>query len=76
MDPYRIWYAAGALYLIGYCHMRREVRMFAVDRILALTVTNLPCQMPLGFGPGVRVIKPASLFVRLKSAAMEIASQD
>jgi len=48
-DPYRIWYAAGALYLIGYCHMRREVRMFAVDRILSLTITNLPCQMPLGF---------------------------
>jgi predicted DNA-binding transcriptional regulator YafY len=49
VDPYRIWYAAGALYLIGYCHLRREVRMFAVDRILSLTVTNLPCQMPLGF---------------------------
>jgi predicted DNA-binding transcriptional regulator YafY len=49
VDPYRIWYAAGALYLIGYCHRRREVRMFAVDRILSLTVTNLPCQMPLGF---------------------------
>jgi predicted DNA-binding transcriptional regulator YafY len=49
VDPYHIWYAAGALYLIGYCHMRRDVRMFAVDRILSLTVTNLPCQMPLGF---------------------------
>jgi predicted DNA-binding transcriptional regulator YafY len=23
--------------------------MFAVDRILSLTVTNLPCQIPLGF---------------------------
>jgi predicted DNA-binding transcriptional regulator YafY len=49
VDPYRIWYAAGALYLIGYCHVRREVRMFSVDRILSLTVTALPCQMPLGF---------------------------
>jgi predicted DNA-binding transcriptional regulator YafY len=49
VDPYKIWYAAGGLYLIGYCHMRKDVRMFAVDRILSLTVTNLPCQMPLGF---------------------------
>ena len=49
VDPYRIWYAAGGLYLIGYCHTRKDVRMFAVDRILSLTVTNLPCQMPLGF---------------------------
>lgn len=52
VDPYHIWYAAGALYLIGYCHLRREVRMFAVDRILSLTVTNLPCQIPLGFNMG------------------------
>jgi predicted DNA-binding transcriptional regulator YafY len=49
VDPYHIWYAAGALYLIGYCHRRRDVRMFAVDRIRTLTITNLPCQMPLGF---------------------------
>ena len=49
VDPYRIWYAAGGLYFIGYCHMRQDVRMFAIDRILSLTITNLPCQMPLGF---------------------------
>jgi len=49
VDPYHIWYAAGALYLIGYCHLRSDVRMFAIDRIVTLTVTNLPCQMPLGF---------------------------
>jgi predicted DNA-binding transcriptional regulator YafY len=49
VDPYHIWYAAGALYLIGYCHLRQDVRMFAVDRIQTLTITALPCQMPLGF---------------------------
>jgi len=49
VDPYHIWFAAGALYLIGYCHLRKDILMFAVDRILSLTVTNLPCQMPLGF---------------------------
>lgn len=49
VDPYRLWYAAGALYLIGYCHRRRDVRMFAVERIRSLTITDHPCQMPLGF---------------------------
>jgi predicted DNA-binding transcriptional regulator YafY len=49
VDPYHIWYALGALYLVGYCHLRREVRLFAVDRIRSLTTTNKPCQMPLGF---------------------------
>jgi predicted DNA-binding transcriptional regulator YafY len=49
VDPYHIWYALGALYLVGYCHHRREVRLFAVDRVRSLTITNQPCQMPLGF---------------------------
>jgi len=49
VDPYHIWYALGALYLVGYCHLRCDVRLFAVDRIRSLTITNKPCQMPLGF---------------------------
>lgn len=49
VDPYRIWYADGALYLIGHCHRRNEIRMFAVDRILSLSLTNHPWQIPLGF---------------------------
>lgn len=49
VDPYRLWYAAGALYLIGYCHRRRDVRMFAIDRIRSLVITSRPCQRPLGF---------------------------
>lgn len=48
-DPYHLWYAAGGLYLIGYCHRRRDVRMFAVERIRSLTVTDHAYQLPLGF---------------------------
>jgi predicted DNA-binding transcriptional regulator YafY len=49
VDPYHLWYAAGGLYLIGYCHRRRDVRMFAVERIRSLTITDHPYQLPLGF---------------------------
>ncbi|HYK90443.1 MAG TPA: WYL domain-containing protein [Acidobacteriota bacterium] len=49
VDPYHLWYTPGALYLVGYCHLRRDVLLFAVDRIRSLTITNRPCQMPLGF---------------------------
>ena len=49
VDPYRLWYADGGLFLIGYCHLRQDVRTFAVDRIRSLALTNRPCQMPLGF---------------------------
>jgi predicted DNA-binding transcriptional regulator YafY len=49
IDPYRLWYASGGLYLIGYCHFRKEPRMFAVERIRSATLTDHPYQMPLGF---------------------------
>jgi predicted DNA-binding transcriptional regulator YafY len=49
IDPYRLWYAAGGLYLIGYCHLRKEPRMFAVERVRSVTLTDHPYQIPLGF---------------------------
>lgn len=49
VDPYRLWYAGGGLYLIAYDHRRRDVRMFAVERIHSITLTDHPYQMPLGF---------------------------
>jgi predicted DNA-binding transcriptional regulator YafY len=49
VDPYRLRYVAGGLYLIAYCHWRKDVRMFAVERIKSLTLTDHPYQMPLHF---------------------------
>jgi len=49
VDPYRLWYASGGLYLIGYCHLRKEPRMFAVERIKSVTPTDFPYQIPLHF---------------------------
>jgi len=49
VDPYRLWYASGGLYLVGYCHLRKEPRMFAVERMRAVTLTDHPYQLPLGF---------------------------
>lgn len=49
IDPYRLWYASGGLYLVGYCHLRKEPRMFAVERMRSVTLTDHPYQMPLSF---------------------------
>jgi predicted DNA-binding transcriptional regulator YafY len=49
VDPYRLWYASGGLYLIAYCHLRKEPRLFAVERIKSLTLTDHPYQLPIGF---------------------------
>ena len=49
VDPYHLWFAAGGLYLIAYCHLRKDVRLFAVERIRTIALTDHPYQMPLGF---------------------------
>ncbi len=40
VDPYQIRYHQGAWYLVGFCHLREALRIFALDRILALQTTD------------------------------------
>ena len=49
VDPYFLRLVGGGLYLIGHCHLRKEVRMFAVERIRAIALTDHPYQIPLDF---------------------------
>lgn len=49
VDPYRIWFFNGTFYLIGLCHMRNEVRIFALDRIKMLHQTKEAFEVPEDF---------------------------
>lgn len=49
VDPYKIWFFEGTLYLIGHCHWRNQIRMFALDRIRLLTLTDEPFEVPETF---------------------------
>jgi predicted DNA-binding transcriptional regulator YafY len=49
VDPYRVWFFDGTFYLIGRCHMRKEVRIFALDRIRMLHETNATFEVPEDF---------------------------
>jgi len=40
VDPYHLRYHQGAWYLIAYCHLRRDLRIFALDRIQKISETN------------------------------------
>lgn len=40
VDPYKVWYHGGALYVIGFDHRSKEIRTFSVDRIQALEKTH------------------------------------
>jgi predicted DNA-binding transcriptional regulator YafY len=49
VDPYKIWFYDGTIYLIGNCHLRGEIRTFVVDRISMLRVTEDCFKVPDGF---------------------------
>lgn len=49
IDPYRLWYQEGGLYLIAYCHLRQKVLVFIMDRIRAARPTSETFALPERF---------------------------
>jgi len=49
LDPYRMWYRNGGLYVIGHDHRSGEIRTFAVDRILSILVSEQSFETDPGF---------------------------
>jgi len=49
VDPYGLTFRFGAWYIIGYCHLRRDVRTFGVDRIRSIRVVNDHFKYPKDF---------------------------
>ena len=50
-SPYHVRLHDNSLYLVAYCHRRKDVRLFAVDRIKALEITDERFNPPLFFSP-------------------------
>ena len=40
VDPYKLWYVNNGLYLVGRDHRSEELRVFAVERINSVSLTN------------------------------------
>jgi len=49
VDPYRILFFNGTFYIIGYCHLRKDIRTFALDRVRMLRVTEENFRVPDDF---------------------------
>ena len=47
--PYGIWFFDGSFYMIGYCRLRKDVRIFALDRIRRLETTFETFEIPDSF---------------------------
>ncbi len=51
VDPHHLTFHQGGLYLIGHCHTRKDLRIFAVERIRRCKVTDRRFTIPNGFNP-------------------------
>lgn len=51
IDPYHLTWFDGGLYLIGHCHIRREVRIFAVERMREVRPLAARFEVPADFDP-------------------------
>jgi predicted DNA-binding transcriptional regulator YafY len=49
VDPYALWFHGGTFYLIGRCHLKKCVLVFAVDRIRSLEATGDTFIQPADF---------------------------
>jgi predicted DNA-binding transcriptional regulator YafY len=79
VDPYGLVFYEGVWILIGYCHLRKELRSFAMDRIIDLTERFLYFEVRGGFDLeeyiagswGVIHEEPVNITVRFKANVSE-----
>ncbi|OGT58248.1 MAG: transcriptional regulator [Gammaproteobacteria bacterium RIFCSPHIGHO2_12_FULL_63_22] len=48
-DAYGLAWRGGRWYVVGHCHLRRDVRSFRIDRIVQLQTLTDPFKRPKGF---------------------------
>lgn len=48
-DPYGLVHISGAWHMVGYCHLRQDIRNFRVDRMAQLAVLGRTFARPPGF---------------------------
>jgi predicted DNA-binding transcriptional regulator YafY len=72
LDPYRVWYRSGGLYVVGMDHKSGEIRTFAVDRIRQIDLTEQKFEIPKSFdfdtylGSSFGVIADQAVRIRIR----------
>jgi len=72
INPYGLIYRVSTWYLVAYCHWRKEILMFRIDRIKELKETSKNFEIPSSFsleeymGDAWQVVRGKSQFVRLR----------
>lgn len=51
LDPYTLVFHKGGIYLLGYAHNRKGMRLFALERVRGIEVTRQRFEIPEGYEP-------------------------
>lgn len=81
--PYKLWFYDGTFYLIGRCRSKKDVRIFAVDRIKMINLTSERFEVPADFNAdefmkasfGVFQGQPVRVRIRFSSDAAEYVQE-
>lgn len=49
IDPYYVWFMGGTIYIVAYCHERKEIRLYLLDRIEKARLTEDRFEVPADF---------------------------
>ncbi|NQT67599.1 MAG: transcriptional regulator [Actinobacteria bacterium] len=83
VEPYTLKFRFGVWYLIGYCHLRKEIRTFRIDRIREIKVLDDEFSIPDDFSLdnflegswGIKKGKRAKVKLRFSSKIAEFISE-
>ncbi|MHB8753171.1 MAG: helix-turn-helix transcriptional regulator [Aggregatilineales bacterium] len=65
VDPYALVHIGGKWQLVGYCHLRHDIRHFRLDRIEGLTLLNSTFARPSSFKFGSPKLEGREITVRV-----------
>ncbi|RPI90799.1 MAG: YafY family transcriptional regulator [Chloroflexi bacterium] len=63
-DPYGLTYYQQKWYAVGYCHLRRALRSFRLDRITNINTRDEHFQRPAGFDPLAHIMQAIATLPR------------
>ena len=63
-DPYGLTYYQHRWYVVGYCHLRRALRSFRLDRVTQVSTLEAHFERPDGFDPLAHLMQAIAIMPR------------
>ena len=63
-DPYGLTYYQHRWYVVGYCHLRQDLRSFRLDRVTQVNILDARFDRPAGFDPLAYLMQAIAIMPR------------